>query len=133
MKRIEDIEKMDLDALERAALEENISVPEGLSERIENAIIAEEVLNVPDRRKKVLRILFPVAAAAVVAAAIVIPSRNSVTPLQDTFDDPYLAYAEVEKAFQKISGQMSAGVEATELAAATAGKPINIINNINEK
>jgi len=133
MKRIEDIEKMNLDALERAAMEENIPVPDGLSECIENAIIAEDVIYASDRRKKVLRIVFPVAAAAAAVAAIVIPSRNSVPPLQDTFDDPYLAYAEVEKAFQKISEKMSVGVEVTELAAATAGKPIEIINNINEK
>ena len=44
MKRIEDIEKMEPEQLEKVALKENIPVPEGLKEGILSAIAANEAV-----------------------------------------------------------------------------------------
>ena len=50
--------------------------------------------------------------------------------LQDTFDDPYMAYAQVEKAFAEISNKMSMGVEMVAQAKPLAEKPMEILNNV---
>ena len=72
------------------------------------------------------------AAAAAVAAVIVLP-RIGRPPLRDTFDDPYLAYAEVEATFRTISDRMNAGLEMASQARETAEIPMEIIDNINRK
>ena len=43
MKRIEDIEKMGLEELEAAAMEEKVEVPQGLAGRIQERILAAEL------------------------------------------------------------------------------------------
>ena len=68
-----------------------------------------------------------IAAAALLFA---LPARGP----KDTFDDPYLAYAEVEKAFQTISDKMSDGLDlATRQTEAVAGKPQLILDKIQSK
>ena len=132
MKRIEDIEKMEPEQLEEAALKENIPVPEGLKESILSAIAANEAMgeSAPARRLQWAPYV-AFAAAAAVAAAVIIP--NSREPrLRDTYDDPYLAYAQVEATFQKISDKMAVGVLLAAKAEETAEKPIQIIKNITE-
>lgn len=132
MKRIEDIELMQPEELESAGLGEEIKVPAGLEERILDAIAAKEAL----RPKASLRLKasplrwVPYAALAVaagLAAVAIIPRRDR---LRDTFDDPYLAYAQVEATFQKISDKMAVGVGLAEKAGQTADKPMEIINKI---
>lgn len=132
MKRIEDIEMMEPEQLEEAALKENIHVPEGLGESIMSAIAANEYIkeNVPVKRLQWAPYA-AFAAAAAVAAAIIIP-QNIRPRLRDSFDDPYLAYAQVEATFRKISDNMSIGVNLAAKAGETAEKPIQIIKNITE-
>ena len=131
MKRIEEIEKMSLEELERNA--SGISVPEGFSERIKQTLAAADAVSAGDGRRN-LRARYAGLAAALVAAAIAavvfIPRR---TELKDSFDDPLLAYAEVEKTFNYISGKMSGGVEMLREAGPVAGKPNEIIRKINSK
>jgi hypothetical protein len=50
--------------------------------------------------------------------------------LQDTFEDPYLAYAQVEKAFAEISSKMTLGVEMVAQVKPLAEKPMEILNNV---
>ena len=64
--------------------------------------------------------------AAAAAALVVLPQRGP----KDTFDDPLLAYAEVEKAFQTISNKMSVGMDIVRDAEQTAGMPYNTLNKI---
>ena len=133
MKRLEDIEYMDVEQLEAAALQEHIPIPEGLEDRIKASIAAATVAEGAAKQKPVRWIPYAaVAAAAAIAAVAIIPSRSNAG-LKDTFDDPYLAYAQVEAVFQNISDKMSVGVGMTENAAAVAGKPVQIINKINQK
>lgn len=132
MKKIEDIESMQPEELESAALGEEIKVPAGLEERILDAIAAKEALR-PEaslRREASQLRWVPYAALAVaagLAAVAIIPRRDR---LRDTFDDPYLAYAQVEATFQKISDKMAVGVGLAEKAGQTADKPMEIINKI---
>lgn len=129
MKRIQDIEKLQEDELEMAALGEDITIPAGLEERIKAAIAAKETAKPEARPVRWM----PYAALAVAAgiAAVVAVQHNAAGKLQDTFDDPYLAYAQVEATFQTISDKMALGVDLAAKAGQTAGKPMEIINKIN--
>lgn len=128
MKRIEDIEILQDDELEAAALGEDIKVPAGLEGRIKSAIAAKESL----KPKAVPARWIPYAAFAVAAGlgAVVVVQHNGSGRLRDTFDDPLLAYAQVEATFQKISDKMALGVDLAAKAGETAEKPVEIINKI---
>lgn len=128
MKRIQDIEKLQEEDLEMAALGEDITIPAGLEERLKAAIVAKETVK---PKAEPMRWI-PYAALAVAAgfAAVAIIRHNGSGKLQDTFDDPYLAYAQVEATFQKISDKMAIGVGVAAKAEQTAEKPMEIINKI---
>lgn len=129
MKRIQDIEKMQEEELEMAALGEDITIPAGLKERIKAAIAAKETV----KPKAVPVRWIPYAALAVAAglAAVVLIHHDGSGKLQDTFEDPYLAYAQVEATFQIISDKMAIGVDMAAKAEQAAEKPMEIINKIN--
>ena len=136
MKRIEDIEKMGLEELEAAAMEENVEVPHGLAGRIQERILAAELAKEPPiekpqiQRKRILQYSGITAAAVVVLALVLLKPGMEKDTLQDTFDDPYLTYAQVEKAFAEISNKMSMGVEMVAQAKPLAEKPMEILNNV---
>ncbi len=129
MKRIQDIEKLQEEELEMAALGEDITIPAGLEERIKAAIAAKETVKPKARPVRWI----PYAALAVAAgiAAVVLIHHDGSGKLQDTFEDPYLAYAQVEATFQKISDKMAIGVDMAAKAEQAAEKPMEIINKIN--
>lgn len=129
MKRIQDIEKLQEEELEMAALGEDITIPAGLEERIKAAIAAKETV----KPKAVPVRWIPYAALAVAAglAAVVLIHHDGSGKLQDTFEDPYLAYAQVEATFQIISDKMAIGVDMAAKAEQAAEKPMEIINKIN--
>ena len=129
MKRIQDIEKLQEEELEMAALGEDITIPAGLEERIKAAIAAKEA--VKPKAEPVRWIPYAALAVAAGFAAVAIIRHNGSGKLQDTFDDPYLAYAQVEATFQKISDKMAFGVDMAAKAEQTAEKPMEIINKIN--
>ena len=128
MKRIQDIEILQEEDLEMAALGEDITIPAGLEERIKAAIAAKETVKPEARPVRWI----PYAALAVAAglAAVVLIHHDGSGKLQDTFEDPYLAYAQVEATFQKISDKMAIGVDIAAKAEQTAEKPMEIINKI---
>ncbi len=128
MKRIQDIEKLQEEDLEMAALGEDITIPAGLEERIKAAIAAKEA--VKPKAEPVRWIPYAALAVAAGFAAVAIIRHNGSGKLQDTFDDPYLAYAQVEATFQKISDKMAIGVDIAAKAEQTAEKPMEIINKI---
>ena len=136
MKRIEDIEKMGQEELEAAAMEENVEVPQGLAGRIQERILAAELAKEPPvgkpkvQRKRILQFSGIAAAAVVVFALVLLKPGMQKDTLQDTFEDPYLAYAQVEKAFAEISSKMSLGVEMVAQAKPLAEKPMEILNNV---
>ena len=126
MKQIEELEKMDWQQLETAAMEEKISVPEGLEKRIRENLTAQTVATAQRPRRTGRRVIWTAVAAAAALAAVLALPHGSSEP-EDTFDDPYLAYAQVEKTFQLISEKMSDGLKHASDAQALAEKPIKIL------
>ena len=82
------------------------------------------------QRKRILQYSGIAAAAVVVLALVLLKPGMEKDTLQDTFDDPYMAYAQVEKAFAEITNKMSMGVEMVAQAKPLAEKPMEILNNV---
>ena len=116
MKRIEDIEKMSLEELEQEASQ--VPVPEGLTGRIKDALAAETVGQPPVvipalaekrlARKSAGRLLGGsiVASLAVAAAIATVLILHRPAP-KDSFDDPLLAYQQVEETLQFIAQKIN--------------------------
>ena len=101
MKTIDEITRLSADDLERISLDESIPVPEELSTKVHEAVAKAD----GTRRRWAL----PAAGIAAAVAVLVGIGLTREPQPKDTFDDPYLAYAEVEKAFSKISGTVAYG------------------------
>ena len=100
MKTLDEMTRLSAEDLERISLDESIPVPEELSARVQAAV------------RKPVRWVLPAGIAAAVAALVAVGLTLTWNPEpKDTFDDPYLAYAEVEKVFSKISGTVAYGAE----------------------
>ena len=127
MKTLEEIENLSLEELEQKAAENAAPVPDGLERRLRQALAAREIAEAARPRPARWSPYASLAAGAAAAAALVmLPQRGP----KDTFDDPLLAYAEVEKAFQTISDKMSVGMDIVRDAETTAGMPYNTLNKI---
>ena len=99
MKSIDEITRLSAEDLERISLDESIPVSEELSVRVQAAV-----------RQPAHRWVLPAGVAAALATLVAVGLTLTRNPEPiDTFDDPYLAYAEVEKAFSKISGTVAYG------------------------
>ena len=104
MKTLKDIENITLEDLKDVSMDESIAVPEGLSERlVRNA--GREVT-----RKRILTLS---GVAAIVVLAVGLSLFKTDREPVDTFDDPYLAYAELERALAMVSEGMQKGIERT--------------------
>ena len=133
MKTLEEIEKLTPEELERLAAAQPAPVPEGLQARLRAALAAQEFAAEASPRPRTPRWV-PAAALAGAAAAttllLTLPQRGP----KDTFDDPYLAYAEVQKAFSTISDKLTGGLElAASQTETLAGKPQSILDKIQSK
>jgi len=130
MKTLEEIENLSIEELEQAATGSAVPVPDGLKRGIRQALAAHELAQAPSRPRPARWAPYAALAVAAAAAAVVIlPQRGP----KDTFDDPRLAYAEVEKAFQTISDKMSVGAELAREARTVSETTLNIIDNIQSK
>ena len=108
MKTIDEITRLSAEDLERISLDESIPVPEELSGKVREAIT--QAGETAARTRRLRRALPATGIAAAVAILVTIGLTRDPEP-KDTFDDPYLAYAEVEKVFSKISGAVAYGAE----------------------
>lgn len=117
MKSSKDIEKMSLEQLEAASMDENISVPDGFASRLGDGLEVFERLTEDESRKdgrvRMVRVLSAAAAAALLVGAGLGLSGRQEEP-EDTFTDPYLAYAELERAFAIMSGEIHKGLAMAE-------------------
>ena len=127
MKRIEDIENMELDELIAEAEKIDVQVPSDLESGIRSKIGRQH-------RIRMDRIRYGVAAAITallgcsLLLSITLSSREQA--LEDTFDDPELAYAEVQKAFGKISDALNAGAREASLGEARFAQTTRHINDL---
>ena len=112
MKTIDEITRLSAEDLERISLDESIPVPEELSGRVGATLTRE-------RSRAWARWAVPAAAAAAVLIGIGLTREPQP---KDTFDDPYLAYAEVERVFSKISGAVAYGAEKVSESEQTLDK-----------
>lgn len=133
MKHREDIERIDLEELEKIAADSSVPVPESLHRRVEDALTAAcAVKSVPGR--KAWRFALIPAAVAVAAALTVGLNYQSASRMPaDTFTDPQASYAELERTFGYISNKINAGREMTDAALSQVDKASRIIDNINKK
>ena len=108
---------MSLEQLEAASMDEYISVPDGFASRLEDGLEVLERLTEDESRKdgrvRMVRVLSAAAAAALLVGAGLGLSGRQEEP-EDTFTDPYLAYAELEKAFAIMSGEIHKGLAMAE-------------------
>ena len=124
MKTLEEIERLSLEELEQEATRAAAPVPDGLQERLRQTLAARELADAARPRPTRWIPYASLAVAAAAAAIIALPQRGP----KDTFDDPRLAYAEVEKVFRTISDKMNEGVALVREAEASAEIPQNILN-----
>ena len=108
MKHIEDIEKMSMEELINIAEDMPVEVPDDLDKNISEAIMAQAALaDIPKSAQTVRRLILATTAAAA-CLTVFTTVRNQP---KDTFDDPHLAYAELENTFSYISSKVDKGLE----------------------
>jgi hypothetical protein len=132
MKSIKEIEKMSLEQLEAVSMDETIAVPEGFAIRLKENLGAAETIGLLTENEsgsqsagKMARYAAAAASVAILAGAGLGISRWQSEP-KDTFDDPYMAYAELEKAFAKMSGGMQKALAMAEESEAALDKVVSV-------
>ena len=128
MKSIKEIENMSLEELIAVSSDEATAVPEGFAERIGKQVevqkIARDLENDADRVRTVRWI--GAAAAVTLLAGTALGIVNWQNQPKDTFDDPYLAYAELEKAFATMSDSLQKGLAMAEKSEDIIDRTINV-------
>jgi len=129
MKKIEDIENMSPELLEKIAEDQSIQVPSSLKNDIEAAIIAGSVAEErPAQQKRRFGTKYAAGVSAAAAAACLIVFATMYRPMEDTFDDPLTAYAEIEKTFSYIASKMDKGMEIASEADPVIEKTAKVFN-----
>lgn len=130
MKTPEEIGRMSPEQLEAESAAQDARVPQDLERRIMETLAADEIASAVPARRPFRQTLWLSLSAVAAAAALFLIFRSATPgrPLRDTYDDPYLAYAEVEKTFQTISDKLSTGTKLVRQAQETAGKPREILD-----
>ena len=129
MNRLEEIESISHDTLEEYAEDGSVRIPEGFRERLETVLISRATVNGESVRPphRTPMKLLAVCTAAAAAAALVLTLHRTREP-EDTFDNPVLAYAELERTFSYIASKMDEGMEITAEAEETIRQNLNIFN-----
>ena len=143
MKRLEDIENLSFLELERIASDESIKVPDSLKHDIavtaralemsskeegEEEEIRESHKSPRKRYRKILRMIsYPATAVAIVTIGMRISFQDSISTPKDTFDDPQMAYIQMEQVFGFISEKMNTGMDIADVAEPVFDKTINAL------
>ena len=120
MKGLKEIEKLTELDLERIAQDESIEVPATLKHDISVKARALEMTS----HKRIAMFSYPAAAVAVIAIGM---SLTFQTTPKDTFDDPQLAYAQIEEVFEFISEKINAGIDIACTVQPVIEKTINVL------
>lgn len=135
MKSIKDIENMSLEQLEAVSMDESIAVPEGFTARLKENMDAAVTVGLltenesgSQSSRKVVRYVAVAASVAIMAGAGFGIAQRQSQP-KDTFDDPYLAYAEIEKAFAMMSETINAGLAMAEESEETVDRMMSVFSD----
>ena len=109
MKSLKEIEDISLEQLEAVSQDEAIAVPEGFRQRLEAELDAQNKLETMKEEPRKIRLVpvIGVAASVLLLIGISLGIARWQSEPKDTFTDPYLAYAELEKAFSTMSEGMN--------------------------
>ena len=109
MKSLKEIEDISLEQLEAVSQDEAIAVPEGFRQRLEAELDAQNKLETMKEEPRKIRLapVIGVAASVLLLIGIGLGIARWQSEPKDTFTDPYLAYAELEKAFSPMSEGMN--------------------------
>ncbi len=139
MKRLEDIENLSISELERIASDESVKVPATLKHDIAVTARALEMASKEEeeakesglsrkRYRKILRMIsYPAAAVAILTIGMHLSFQDSIRTPKDTFDDPMMAYVQMEQVFGFISEKMSTGMDIADAAKPVIDKTINAL------
>lgn len=109
MKSLKEIEDISLEQLDAVSQDEAITVPEGFRQRLEAELDAQDKLETMKEEPRKIRLapVIGVAASVLLLIGIGLGIARWQSEPKDTFTDPYLAYAELEKAFSTMSEGMN--------------------------
>ena len=139
MKRLEDIENLSMLDLERIASDKSVKVPATLKHDIAVTARALEMASKEEeevkenrvshkRYRKILRIIsYPAAAVAIITIGMRLSFQDSIPTPKDTFDDPMMAYVQMEQVFGFISEKMNTGMDIADAAEPVIDKTINAL------
>ena len=139
MKRLEDIENLSMLDLDRIASDKSIKVPATLKHDIAVTARALEMASKEEeevketrvsrkRYRKILRMIsYPAAAVAIITIGMRLSFQDSIPTPKDTFDDPMLAYVQMEQVFGFISEKMNTGMDIADAADPVIDKTINAL------
>jgi hypothetical protein len=116
MKTIDEIEKLSLEDLERISMDESIPVPEDLGSKL---------------TKRTSLWFISIAASLLIVAGIGLTWFNRSKPLEDTFDDPAVAYAMLENTLMRFSDSVEISVKSVEKSRDILHKPTEVLSVIN--
>ena len=134
MKKISDIEDLSFEDIHRISQDERIMAPSELRHELNVMIDSLEFLNEKEEKKCVnyKGLWAKISAAAVVVGVVVAVAWHESQPV-DTFSDPALAYAQIEKTFSYMSEKMNVGLEKAAEAESVFDKTGDMINDITNK
>lgn len=121
MKTIEEIEKLSIEDLERISADESIPVPDGLESRVFHHRAGLQAW----------KPFIGIAASLAILAGIGLTWYDRSRPLEDTFDDPALAYAAIEDALERMSQNVDVCIKSVEKGRDIILKPSEVIRSIN--
>ena len=123
---------MSLEQLEAVSMDESIAVPDGFAIRLKENLGAAETIGLLTENEsgsqsagKMARYAAAAASVAILAGAGLGIARWQSEP-KDTFDDPYMAYAELERAFATMSGGVQKALAMAEESEAALDKVVSV-------
>ena len=119
---------MSLEELIAVSSDEATAVPEGFAERIGKQVEAQKIARDLENDADSVRTVRWIGAAAAVTllAGTALGIVNWQNQPKDTFDDPYLAYAELEKAFATMSDSLQKGIAMADKSEDIIDRTINV-------
>lgn len=136
-----DLKNISIEELETIAEDESIKIPETLGpelkstldmlsllEDLESDSAADELIK-KHKQRRIVRFI-SIAASLVLFASAGIGLSNYLGRPDDTFSDPYEAYAQLDQAFSLISAKLGRGTEIALGAESVLDRTNEIIENI---